>query len=137
MDALNVVVRTLVRAVISIRHLISDRFDIAAQFVRDHDARLPEALDQFFQETPGHLGISARLKQDIKYITFAINRTPKPVLHAVDWDNDPLVHVSVHERAVLSSTCHLSAASGRSRRTQSGKWLPSRLTQSRTASRVT
>ena len=88
MRPLNSVIQPLVRAVLSVRHLMANRFDRAAQLVRDHDAWLPEALDQRLQEPSGRLRIPTRLYEDIKDVTFAIHRAPKPVLHAVDWDHD-------------------------------------------------
>jgi len=40
MCAFDTIIEPLVGAVVSIGRLISDRFDVAAQLVRDHDARL-------------------------------------------------------------------------------------------------
>lgn len=51
------VVQPFVYAVIRIRCKITDRLEVASQFVRDHNARFAEFRNQSLQKAPGGLSI--------------------------------------------------------------------------------
>jgi len=67
---------------------IPDRFEIAAQLVRDHDTGFTEPVDQPCQETPCSLGVSLWLNENIKHVAVRVDRPPEPVFSAVDRDDD-------------------------------------------------
>lgn len=65
-----------------------NRFGVAAQLVGHHDPGLAVLRVQRANETPGRLGISARLNQDVENASISINRPPEPVFHAANDDHD-------------------------------------------------
>jgi len=104
--ALNPVIDPFVGAVVGIRSQLPDRFDIAAQLVRDDNAGLAKTGDQLPQEAPGRFGVSPWLHQNVEHITIPINRPPQPHLNTVDWDHDfiEVPFVSRYRPVALHST---------------------------------
>lgn len=84
MTALDTVVEALVGPVVSIRRLMGDRLDIAAQFVCNDDPWLVELRYQPCHEAPGSFGIPTRLHEKIKHIPVGIDRPPEPMLHPIN-----------------------------------------------------
>jgi len=128
------VVQALVGAMVCIRGQCSDRLDVAAQFVRDDHPRLAKLCNQSLEQSLCSLGVPACLHENIKNISPRVDRAPKPVLLATD--PDPGFVPSVSPRRDRRR-CHLSVGRVRSRRMQSAKCRPKRLTQSRTVYRLT
>lgn len=88
MGSFDAVVESLVRPMISFRRKSPDRLDVTAQFVCHDYTRFAKAGDQSRKEALGSFGISARLYKDIQHVPVRINRSPQPLLCAVDRNND-------------------------------------------------
>ena len=72
MTALNPVVNALMGPVVSLRRLMGNRLDVAAQFVCNDNPWLAELRDQPCHEALGGFGISTRLHENIKRIAVGI-----------------------------------------------------------------
>ena len=88
MRTLNAIVEPFVCLMISFRRKSPDRPDIAAQFVRHDDTRFAKAGDQPRKETLGSFGNSAQQKKDCQHVPVRIHRSPPPLLHVVDRNED-------------------------------------------------
>ena len=99
-------------------------FDVTAQFVSYDDTGFAKTGGQPHEETLGSFGVSARLHKDIQHVPVRIHRSPQPLLHVVD-RNEDFVQMP------------LPAAVGRSSLMQSAKFRPNRFTQLRRVSRLT
>ena len=86
--AFNAVVEPFVSAVVSLRGQLTDRFDIAAQLIRDDNAGLAKTGDQSSKEALSRFGVSPWLHQNVEHIPVPVNRPPQPHLHAIDRDHD-------------------------------------------------
>ena len=67
---------------------VPDRPEITAQLVRDDDTGFTEPVDQPCQKTSCSIGIALWLNENIKDVAVRVDRPPKPVFSAVDWDDD-------------------------------------------------
>src|SRR6056297_1296703 len=109
--ALDPVIDPFVGAVIGVRRQLTDRFDIAAQFVRNDNTGLAKSGDQLFQKPPGRFGVSPWLHQNVKRIPAPIHGPPQPHLHAVDRHDDfievPLICCS--GPVALDAICEMPA----------------------------
>ena len=65
---------------VSIRRLMGNRLDIAAQYVCNDDPWLAELRDQPRHETLGSFGIPTCLHENIKRISVGIDRPPEQKL---------------------------------------------------------
>ena len=74
--------------VIGVRRLMGNRLDVAAQLVRDDDARLAKLRDQPCQKTLGSLGVAAALDKNVEHVVVSIDRPPEPVLHPIHRDHN-------------------------------------------------
>ncbi len=88
MRTLDAVVEPFVCPMISLGHKGPDRFDVTAQFVRHDDTRFAKLGDQPRKETLGSFGVSAWPHKDIQHVPVRIHRSPQPLLHAVDRNDD-------------------------------------------------
>ena len=61
---------------------------MTAQLVRDDDTGFTEPVDQPCQKTSCSIGASLWLNENIKDVAVRVDRPPKPVFSAVDWDDD-------------------------------------------------
>ena len=86
--ALDPVIDPFVGAVVGVRGQLTDRFDIAAQLVRDDNAGLAKTDDQLFQKPLGRFGASPWLHQNVEHIPIPIHGPPQPHLHAIDRHDD-------------------------------------------------
>jgi hypothetical protein len=86
--ALDPVIEPFVGAVLGVRGQLPDRFDIAAQLVRDDHAGLAKTGDQSPQEAPGRFGVSPGLNQNVEHISARVHGSPQPQLHAIDRHDD-------------------------------------------------
>ena len=58
---------------------------VARQFIGDWPSRaVPQAFEQFFEETLGCSGVASALHQDIQYFAFLIHRSPQVYKFPVD-----------------------------------------------------
>lgn len=74
--------------VIGVRRLMGNQLDVAAQLVRDDDARLAKLRNQPCQKTLGSLGIAAALDKNVEHVAVGIDRPPEPVLHPIHRDHN-------------------------------------------------
>lgn len=88
MRSLDPVVDPFVGAVVGVRGQLTDRFDLAAQLVRDDNAGLAKTGGQLPQEVPGRFGVSPWLHQNVEHIPAPIHGPPQPYLRAVDWHDN-------------------------------------------------
>ena len=88
MTAFNLVVETLVSAMISVRCLLGNRLHVAAQFICNDDLWIAELCDQPCHEAFGRFRISAGLDKNVARIAVGVDCTPEPMLHTVDWDHN-------------------------------------------------
>ena len=81
--------KSLVRAVLDLRHDLTLGGSIEAEFVGDHPAGWATLLAQEpFQQAFGRFGVAARLDDLIEHIAVLIDGSPEPVLLARDRDHD-------------------------------------------------
>lgn len=69
---------------IRVRGEITDRHDIAAQFVCDYNAWIAETGHQPLHETPCRFGVSMRLYENVQNVTVCIDCPPEPEFHTSD-----------------------------------------------------
>ena len=72
---------------VSVRRDMTDGLDIAAQLVRDGNARWPKLFDQMIKEPLCSLRISSRLNEDIQGVATRINGAPQPMFDTADHNN--------------------------------------------------
>lgn len=105
MGAFNAIVQSRVRPVVRVRGEITDRHDIAAQFVCDYTAWIAETGHQPFHETSSRFDVSMRLSENVQNVTVCINCSPEAEFHASDrHDNFVQVPFVRRCRAVTSNT---------------------------------
>ena len=70
------VIEPLVRPMLSVRRKGSDRLDVTAKFVRDHNPWRGESGHQSAQETPRCLRIPTWLNQNVKHVAVRVGGPP-------------------------------------------------------------
>jgi hypothetical protein len=74
--------------VIGLLSKVPDWLGVAAELVGDHNPWLAIARDQLLEETPGCFCIAPPLHENIQHVTIGVDRSPQPMVDAVDHDDD-------------------------------------------------